>query len=291
MRPLLITAACLGALTILIYGWRLLSWGSGELSPEELAQLALEAASPEERQRAAVLLASAGEDGHEYLLTVWSENSDAQVRATCIQGLGDAQSYDDMDVLIDALADPSTLIRARAASAVSRMLNRELYFDAAGPDDERAEAVERIRAEWSHLRDSGLQEHVQRRMPLAYYYDRNTRELVEAKPEPGPIETDSGPYKGQPAGVRAKVFTCGACGDESRRFIGWLSIPSDQLKRPRSAKRVPAAQPGHSASIMIRRPGDRAWVLASSEKAERIRDEVKHKCSRGARPKVCLPGG
>mgnify|MGYP006272455861 CR=1 FL=1 len=45
-----------------------------------------------------------------------------------------------------------------------------------------------------------------------YYFDLNTGRVVAGPSDAiPPIDTDSGPYQGEPAGVRANIFACGRC--------------------------------------------------------------------------------
>ncbi|GIW78286.1 MAG: hypothetical protein KatS3mg105_0093 [Gemmatales bacterium] len=104
--------------------------------------------------------------------------------------------------------------------------------------------------------------------PLSYYYDQNKKELfVAPSGREVPFETDSGSYQGEPAAVRAHVFACGSCADESKRFIGWLSKPA------------PPGQAG-GAEEWIRLPDQNKWYPSNSPEAQRIFNQVRQRCQK-----------
>jgi len=121
--------------------------------------------------------------------------------------------------------------------------------------------------------------------PQAWFYDRNTKELF---PMPihttGPIETGSGPYNGEPAGVRAHVFACGDC-SSNEQFIAWLEKPSP----------LEAAQPQDGVvmetdlSPLICTPGSDRWVRADGEAGKRIIATARAKCPQDAPANYCHP--
>ncbi|MHC4175981.1 MAG: hypothetical protein ACYSWU_00645 [Planctomycetota bacterium] len=126
---------------------------------------------------------------------------------------------------------------------------------------------------------------------MAYFYDQNTGQLFEVPADTvGPIETDSGPYRGMPAGVRAYVFACGQCSDESLRFVGHLEAPVDAV--PADAIAGQPASEGEDAEgedMVIRRPADEKWVYPSSREGKAIIDEPQSKCSSDAPLNYCKP--
>jgi hypothetical protein len=115
---------------------------------------------------------------------------------------------------------------------------------------------------------------------LAYFYDQNSKKLFVASAQAGPIETESGPYQGEPAGVQAHVFACGRCSEPGNRFIGWLSKPAPGAGSP------DAMDTGRD---LIRRPQDTKWVPANSPEGERICNEVNQRCRRGTPILYCHP--
>ena len=130
--------------------------------------------------------------------------------------------------------------------------------------------------------------------PQAYFFDQNTGELFTATADLlGPIETASGPFRGMPAGVRANVYACGSCDDESRRFIGWLEIPVaalieyDPQQYGRYANRDETE--GEIASTMIRLPDDDVWVLIDSPPAQSIFARLNEQCGLNVEVYRCRP--
>jgi HEAT repeat protein len=140
--------------------------GQGPPSPTELAQQALQADTETDQELAAVKLAEmAGkndlqpqlrEEVKQQLRRVLGESQSPQVRAACIQGLASQWDYESMPALMDALDDPSDLVRGRARVAIERMMSVDLgsfgykYDD---PSAKRAAAIQRIRNDWEIKRD------------------------------------------------------------------------------------------------------------------------------------------
>ncbi|HCD32286.1 MAG TPA: hypothetical protein DER01_07745 [Phycisphaerales bacterium] len=94
-------------------------------------------------------------------------------------------------------------------------------------------------------------------------------------------------------GVRAFVFSCGDCGDESSRFVGWLETYTHEAKK---AIMTPVAadngvdnyeliENGH----MVADPASKKWVKVNSEAGFKIMDQIQNKCGNNA-PKPCFPG-
>jgi hypothetical protein len=103
------------------------SGGARTASPQALARNALEAAGTDERELAAVELArvannsqlpaSVRAEATQHLRAVLTESQSPPVRAACIQGLASRWDYDSMPAPVDALDDPSDLVRTGAAVA------------------------------------------------------------------------------------------------------------------------------------------------------------------------------
>jgi len=102
----------------------------------------------------------------------------------------------------------------------------------------------------------------------AWFYDLNTGELFTAKSElVGPIEALSGPLAdGQPAGVRAYVFSYSYNPKESELFIGFLEMPDEDTSG--------SDQSGWGRGKLIRRPEDNQWVKATSKDGRDILREI-----------------
>jgi uncharacterized protein (UPF0147 family) len=138
-------------------------------SPTDLAQEALQAATAEDQEAAAVKLAEVANDpqldrqvcdeARQALRRVLKESSAPTVRAACIQGLSSQWDYESMPAFIDALDDPSEVVRGSAAVALERMMSVTLKgfrYDYRDPPAARAAAVKRIREYWDQTRESPI---------------------------------------------------------------------------------------------------------------------------------------
>ena len=123
-------------------------------------------------------------------------------------------------------------------------------------------------------------------VPQTWYYDRNTEELFTMPATTsGLVETDSGPFEGEPAGVRAAVFACGDC-STNEQYIGWLEKPS--------AKELEAIAGTAEISdddlvSLVAKPGSNQWVSATSAQGEKIAKEARSRCPKGVRANFCQP--
>lgn len=132
-------------------------------------------------------------------------------------------------------------------------------------------------------------EHLYVRPPqelLVWFYDRNTEQLFTMPAHTvGPVETDSGPYRGEPAGVRAHVFACGDCAT-SERYIGYLEKPSpDEANQPTDGE--PALETDFPP--LYSRPGGNEWFRADSREAARIEQAAHSRCPNGVTANYCQP--
>jgi hypothetical protein len=152
----MITAGILLAVLVVVYAWMYWPSSSGTASPEELAEVALNSSDQQEQVTAAKELSDLGEPAIEQLRRVLAESDIPGVRAAVITGLANQRDYDSMPKLLDALEDPSLLVRSRAGATVRRMLPTDHGFGAADPPERRAEVVKRLRAEWERFRESPL---------------------------------------------------------------------------------------------------------------------------------------
>ncbi len=146
-----------GILLILVvawYGWRWISSPS-KPSPQQLADTALKAPKPEDRERAAVCLAQMEYTAVPEMCRVFQESDVPAVKAAIVQGLALNRDFDSMDLLLDAMNDPVLLVRVRAAGAVQRMLQIEVVgFRPDASPEERLKAIKIYRAEWNKMRAS-----------------------------------------------------------------------------------------------------------------------------------------
>lgn len=108
---------------------------------------------------------------------------------------------------------------------------------------------------------------------MVFFYDLNTDELISVPADTvGPIDTDSGPHHGMPAGVRAYVFCCGDFRPGDEYFAGTLEVP---------AAAVPPDQRPSRASEdawLVRRPGDDKWHRSGGNEEKKMMRELRKRC-------------
>jgi hypothetical protein len=141
----------LGGLVLLGY---ILYWvlaGPGLRPPAELAERALTASSQSEREQAAAQLAAHPEVKVELLREVWAKSNDVNVRSAIAVGLGAQRDWESMPQLIEALKDPSPLLRGRCSQAINHIVEEDFGFRANAPEEERAVAVSEIEKKWQTL--------------------------------------------------------------------------------------------------------------------------------------------
>jgi hypothetical protein len=118
--------------------------------------------------------------------------------------------------------------------------------------------------------------------PRVYFYDLNTKELfpVPADTVP-PIETDSGPHRGLPAGVRAHVFTYDT-GPNAEWFIGYLettvaSLPADE-------------RPQMDSELVLRDVDGERWCSPADRGGQKVLEGIRQRGrSKGRTIKVVHP--
>jgi len=127
----------------------------------------------------------------------------------------------------------------------------------------------------------------------AWFYDLNTGRLFTAKSDLiPPIEAPSGPLPdGEPAGVKAYVFSYAFEPNESERFIGFLEIADPNAKEDSAvfikSKITGAEQWGRGK--LIRRVEDEYWFAGDSYESRAILEEVFLPNENGERPFYCRP--
>lgn len=135
-----------GLLVVGVAVWLLL--GEPKLSPQELAERALNAPTVKEQQEAAIELARCGKESVHLLRRVFLESSTPEVRAAIAQGLGHQRDVESLPDLIDAMEDASPLVRGRAGVAVKRIVGLDVPFAANASHEERQKAVAFYRKFW-----------------------------------------------------------------------------------------------------------------------------------------------
>ena len=126
------------------------------------------------------------------------------------------------------------------------------------------------------------------RVSQAYFYDLNTRELFVAPADSeDPLVTNSGDFEGHPAGVRAVVFSCGSCSDESQRFVGWLEMPDPEFDE--ESLESESSGEDEPSGMLVRRPAGDQWHSQDSPEAETIMREAQSSCGADDAIRPCLP--
>lgn len=124
--------------------------------------------------------------------------------------------------------------------------------------------------------------------PKAYYFDLNTGKLfVGQRDLATPTEAPSGKQaNGQPAGVKAYVFSYVENPDESQRFIGFLEMQDAGYTGVKEIN--PETKWGKGK--LIKRVEDKKWVAANSAEGKRLLDGVVYKANKnGEMPIPCQP--
>ena len=137
-----------------------------------------------------------------------------------------------------------------------------------------------------------------------YYYDLNTEKLFTASNRTNPpIETDSGAYEGEPAGVQATVFACGQCDqdytgmtaaqvEQNDAAIGYLEKFTPEAKEV--IEDESSDEEGYDVMLrghLVRRVDQSQWVPRESEEGYRITQEAQMNadCPPDQPPQPCVP--
>lgn len=104
-----------------------------------------------------------------------------------------------------------------------------------------------------------------------WFYDVNTGKLFVAKKDlVPPVQSPWGPLaNGQPAGVRAYVFSYKPDPNESERFIGFLEIPDPNFDPNSAGSQLKGARLWGQGKL-IRRVEDKQWVSANNVEGQAI---------------------
>ena len=90
---------------------------------------------------------------------VFKEAKDVNVRAAVIDGLGEAEDWDAVPELIDALEDEDATIRGRANAALRKIFKANFFFKANDPPEKRAKIVAYIRKLYHFARTAGAEKY------------------------------------------------------------------------------------------------------------------------------------
>lgn len=114
---------------------------------------------------------------------------------------------------------------------------------------------------------------------LAYYYDLNTKELIEVPSTTvPPLETDSGDYHGMPAGVKAHVFCCGPRMRNTELFVGYLEVPVKALPEDMRPSGMALTDEEGEPLIAIRSEEDETWLDPESAAGKSLMDNLSNRC-------------
>ena len=131
----------------------------------------------------------------------------------------------------------------------------------------------------------------------AWFFDLNTQQLfVAGSDDVPPIDAPSGALTdGQPAGVRAYVFSYVNDPKVSERFIGYLEKFTPEGQKMISTIRKSKSNVTRdmvrqlNRNRLIRRPSDTNWFPADSNDARFIIEQVARVNQPGQMPRDCLP--
>ena len=131
----------------------------------------------------------------------------------------------------------------------------------------------------------------------AWFYDLNTGELFVARSyKLPPIKAPSGPLpNGEPAGVKAYVFSYAQEPNESERFIGYLEKLTPEGKKYMSSFQKSRDNVTKESvrqlnkNRLIRRVTDEQWFSADSNEGQAITKEVFLPNENGQAPYYCSP--
>lgn len=126
-----------------------------------------------------------------------------------------------------------------------------------------------------------------------WFYDLNTGKLFVADGDlVPPIEAPSGPLpNGEPAGVKAYVFSYAIEPNESERFIGFLETFQPETKEQEAAptKKASGGAEKWGRGRLIRRLSDEQWIPANSEQGKAILNELFSRNEKGQTPHYYPP--
>ena len=146
-----------------------------------------------------------------------------------------------------------------------------------------------------------------------YFYDLNTGQLFPGmSSDVPPIPAPSGglvlnnQVTERPAGVKAYVYSCTDCEDESSQFIGWLEMYTPDVKAqlenpqdfappadPESMEAEMAAMEAFDRGHLIGEPADNVsnikWVPATSEEGFLLTQRVQESCGTDVIAQPCMP--
>jgi hypothetical protein len=127
--------------------------------------------------------------------------------------------------------------------------------------------------------------------PESYYFDRNTERIVSDEAARPPIETDSGPYNGEPAGVEAAIHACGGCADT------YNDMTPDEVEQAGARiayllKRPPEDSEDALRLVWVREVEQEEWTKIVKSPGQTRNSIIRlEPCPDGSEPERCYPGG
>ncbi len=125
----------------------------------------------------------------------------------------------------------------------------------------------------------------------SWFYDQNTGELFKGQwSELGPIEAPSGPNKkGEPAGIRAHVYSYAVQPEDADLFVGFLERPDPAYRDKKSLTADVKDYPQWARGRLVKRPEDKQWVSAASAEGHGIVRGIIQPNAKGQTPIYQLP--
>lgn len=120
-----------------------------------------------------------------------------------------------------------------------------------------------------------------------YFYDLDTKTLYGIATTDHPVPPVVAPSGGE--GVRAKVYSCGNCDDESKYFVGLLEKYSDKAKKAIEEKSE-NADDLRSQGLLVSLPDGQKWESANDDEGSKIIvGSRRGKCPDGVKLIKCEP--
>jgi len=144
----------------------------GYLGSKAVAQIrqALGDPRPEVRQHAATAYARAADPEEAAPLAEIARTDESPVvRASALTALGRAGIYSEMETLLAGMNDKDTVVRRRAAAAVTLILGRKFPYNPDSSPAQRLKAIGAIRRFWTRTKGT-----------VGEYYDKNRKRRKEA---------------------------------------------------------------------------------------------------------------
>lgn len=126
----------------------------------------------------------------------------------------------------------------------------------------------------------------------AWFYDLNTKKLFVGKAkQQGPVKAPSGPLpNGEPAGIRAHVFTYVNDPNENDLVIGYLEKPDPNFaQKTDRLEDMIAKRSDWGLGKLLRRVDDTEWVPATGSLGKLIMREATKRDTRGRIPRYNTP--